>query len=581
MSLAPPQPDVITEAIRCKRRCLYFIHSYCKIKPAESDHYQPFHPWPSQQEVLNGLLLHKLVLLLKARQLGETTIVLAFALWQAIFWPNRTILLFSKDLKSSKDLILRLRMMARQLPRWLCPAIVDENKDQLSFINGSRFISFASNTSGGDSFTAQLAIVDEADLVHDLGLLLSGVKPTISAGGQLILLSRPDKSEPESLFKRLFKSSLAGENNYWSKFLPWNSRPGRDQAWYDREVADAPHMDWVFEQYPSTIEEALAPCQESKRIPIKWLESCYQPEDYKNVVESSVLVGLPGVRIYREPVKGRSYVIGSDPAGGKSNPNSDLSVSQVLDRVSQEQVAVLCGKIEPALLGDYTASLARYYNNAGVLVERNNHGGTVINHMRNNCQDVTLLVGHDRDVGFNKTDKTKILVMDLVAETMRNGGCTVHDRSTFHELANIESATNKAPDGQHDDYADAFGLGLWAAEQPVYEMTFGTVDIGPKKALYERVMSDLDVDKHGIVFIEVLGQWSVSLIAKVPLKDGTMRINVGNYESEKIAKYAHDVGCDILGYPKVHNLPPSEITTRDSERVKLVVRDKLKRTRQI
>src|SRR5688572_18342611 len=100
--------DAAAEIIKSARNCLYWIWHYVKIKPDTEDSYTLFHPWKAQQEVLAGLLTRKQVILLKARQLGQTTIVLAYALWLAVFRPNQTILLFSKDLKTSKDLIKRL-----------------------------------------------------------------------------------------------------------------------------------------------------------------------------------------------------------------------------------------------------------------------------------------------------------------------------------------------------------------------------------------------------------------------------------------------------------------------------------------
>jgi len=47
--------------------------------------------------------------------------------------------------------------------------------------NGS--VARAFPTNAGDSYTATLAIVDEADLVPDLDRLMRSVKPTIDAGG--------------------------------------------------------------------------------------------------------------------------------------------------------------------------------------------------------------------------------------------------------------------------------------------------------------------------------------------------------------------------------------------------------------
>lgn len=527
------------EKIRCAASPLYFSWNYVRVKPDKSDTYQPLHLWPKQQEVLDGLHRNKLVILLKARQLGQTTVVLAYALWVTLFHKNSTILLFSKGLKESKELIEKIRMAVLLLPKWLRPKLVTDAKDRIQFANGSRFISFASKGSGGDSYTARLAIVDEADLIDDLATLLGGVKPTISAAGQLVLLSRPDKSQPESMFKKLYRSAMAGTNGYWHLFLPWWSRPDRDQAFYDREAADSASPDWMAEQYPASVEEALAPRQESKRFPQRWLEACCPPLDERGnrqwppvIANPAVLSGNPGLRVYREPVPGRQYVLGVDPASGKSrskqaNPNLDDSVAIVLDKLSMEQVAVLCNKIEPSLLGDYCAQLARYYNQAHVLVERNNHGHAVLSYLRNSCPDVTVLLGHDRDLGFLTTDKTKVQLYDKLAECARCGGFTINDQATYHQLASVESATLAAPEGQHDDLAMAMGFAIWAAEAPSIQPGLWVLDSAPDKTAPAR-----GSQTEGVRWME---QWQC-FVAEVD-RDGRRHF-LGEFETEEEARLA-------------------------------------------
>jgi Terminase large subunit, T4likevirus-type, N-terminal len=467
--------EIVTQVIMCQESCIYWIWNYVTIKPDKDDAYAPFHPWPAQQEVLDGLCNNKLVVLGKARQLGQTTLVLAFALWVALFRKNQTILLFSKDLKTAKDLIKRLRMMFYQLPRWMRPKVVTDNCDTIVFANGSRFISFASKASQGDSFTAQLAIIDECDLIDDLDTLLGGVKPTIAASGQLILLSRPNKSTPESTFKKIFKAALAGENNYWAKFLSWKARPDRNQEFYDKEYADAQSPDWMAEQYPNSITEFLAPRSEDKRIPRKWLEACSPPLDENGVrqwpapIENpAILAGVPGLRLFEEPIIGRRYVIGVDLASGRGhNPNLDDSAAIIMDKLTCRQVGILVDRVEPALFAEYTATLSRHFNKAGVLPELNGRwGGMFFQHLKDKCQDIEILRGPDGDEGFNTTATSKNDLYQRLAESARCGGMTINDEQTYNQLASIEARTLEAPEGLHDDCSMAYGFAIWACENP-------------------------------------------------------------------------------------------------------------------
>jgi hypothetical protein len=139
------------------------------------------------------------------------------------------VLLFSRRDDEAVDLLkTRLRGMYDRLPSWLKVrffAVDNDHEWQLS--NGSRVLAFP--TTAGDSYTATLAIVDEADLVPDLDRLMRAVKPTIDGGGQMVLLSRADKMKPLSPFKRIYQGGPAGAERVGSGVPPVarSSRPQR------------------------------------------------------------------------------------------------------------------------------------------------------------------------------------------------------------------------------------------------------------------------------------------------------------------------------------------------------------------
>jgi hypothetical protein len=141
-------------------------------------------------------LLHsnRHVVVLKARQLGLTWLVVAFALRLLLFHPIATVLLFSRRDHEATDLMrVRLRGMYDHLSAFLpVRGFTADNAHEWALTNGSRALAFP--TTAGDSYTATLAVVDEADLGPDLDRLLRAVKPTIDGGGRLVLLSRADKS---------------------------------------------------------------------------------------------------------------------------------------------------------------------------------------------------------------------------------------------------------------------------------------------------------------------------------------------------------------------------------------------------
>jgi hypothetical protein len=73
-----------------------------------------------QRRVANLLQANRLVVVLKARQLGLSWLVLAFALWLMLFYPIATVLLFSRRDEEAADLLaVRLRGMYDRLPAFL------------------------------------------------------------------------------------------------------------------------------------------------------------------------------------------------------------------------------------------------------------------------------------------------------------------------------------------------------------------------------------------------------------------------------------------------------------------------------
>src|SRR5262249_40976084 len=112
----------LREVKRCRDRLAYFANNYCHIL-ASSDRsgaWVPFRLWPAQVRVAHELQLYREAVVLKARQLGFTWLVISFALQQLLFAPVATVLLFSKrDDEAAELLEFRLREMYLRLPGWM------------------------------------------------------------------------------------------------------------------------------------------------------------------------------------------------------------------------------------------------------------------------------------------------------------------------------------------------------------------------------------------------------------------------------------------------------------------------------
>jgi hypothetical protein len=311
---------------------------------------------------------------------------------------------------------------------------------------------------------------------------MRAVKPTIDGGGRMVLLSRADKTRPLSPFKRIYQGARQGQNGWAPVFLPWHARPGRDAAWYTAQQQDifarTGATDDLHEQYPATDAEALAPRSLDKRLPADWLKRCYQALEPLTFEQHSRIKppAIAGLVLYATPLPGHRYVVGADPAEG--NPTSDPSALAVLDVNSGEEVASLAGRFEPATFAAHVSAVASWYQRAPVLVERNNHGHAVLLWLGDNAPALLRLCGHDNMPGWHTTTKSKAMLYDCAGEALRDGEAIIHGLETFSQLASIEGATLRAPEGQHDDRAVAFALALKGREKLLRWPAAGTAS-GP------------------------------------------------------------------------------------------------------
>lgn len=260
---------------QCRRSFAYFCNNFCRVLSGDEDAtWVAFKLWHSQVEVARTFQNERLVVVLKARQLGMTWLAVAYALWSMMFNPIATVLLFSRRDDEAVEIKERLKGMYDHLPAWFKAMypVAKNNDHEFAIINGSRALAFPTNA--GDSYTGTLAIVDEADLIPDLSKLMRSVKPTIDGGGKMILLSRVDKFAPDSTFKRIYLGAREGKTAWKAVFLPWNAKPSRDAAWYAETTAEVLHrthnLDEMAEQYPATDKEALAAPNYGGRFKADW-----------------------------------------------------------------------------------------------------------------------------------------------------------------------------------------------------------------------------------------------------------------------------------------------------------------------
>lgn len=185
------------------------------------------------------------------------------------------------------------------------------------------------------------------------------------------------------------------------------------------------------------------------------------------------------VDIYQKPRPDRTYVVGGDPAEGVGGDSSAL---QVIDELTLEQVAEFeSNSVKPAAFATILARTGRYYNDALMAPELNNHGHLVVDRLKNTEKYSKMFVRvvfdekkqkKTRKIGWLTTGGpggTRDLILDefesLVAD-LSTGINSAKLKSQMLTFITDDTGKREAKTGKHDDLIMAFAIALKVARMP-------------------------------------------------------------------------------------------------------------------
>ena len=95
MKNAPLKDVIKKEYVKCAKDPVYFMKKYCVVQhPMKGK--VPFHLYEYQEKALGTFEDHRFNIILKARQLGLSTLTAGYALWRMIFPSDFNIFLPDK-----------------------------------------------------------------------------------------------------------------------------------------------------------------------------------------------------------------------------------------------------------------------------------------------------------------------------------------------------------------------------------------------------------------------------------------------------------------------------------------------------
>ncbi len=466
------------EWVACKQSCLYFLVNYAKIVNKNTGRVVDWQPWSYLVDLIHlftavesdGYPVNRDIIILKARQLGISWLVTAYAIWKAIFYPNTSVLFLSQTGTDAAKLIGggdsgaegKVKFIYSHLPKWMRPELGRNSGEKLDFANGSSLEALMSTDNAGRGTEARIVIRDELEFHPCAAINYASIRPSIDSGGQLIDLSTVDKriSINASHFKSRYVKSKEKGSATTSIFLPWQSRPVRQdgmtlEKWWEKEIVPNYSESEREQEYPASEKEALSVLGSVGFFDEKALKQMKQ--EILEPIETDWPTFNGVLKIYKPPVVGEKYCVFTDPSDGVEDPFHTV----VIKHSTGEGVAEANAKVKADICAKYHDIIVRSYNDAWNSYEVNgNVGGTFDATIKNlNTPNVAPRRDSEGKIpkdkrGWYTTPPMKRKMLWDLEEDVRNREVISHDKETIEEFEGFIQPAGGEPQatgGMHDD----------------------------------------------------------------------------------------------------------------------------------
>ena len=441
----------------------HFCSTYWTIRHPERGRIK-FALREAQEETVRVWIDARYSIVLKARQIGFSTLASAFTFWETFFWPDRFTVMLSRTEREASKLLQKTKYGYKMLPPWMRlrgPDLLSDNQLKMVFANDSSLESLPSGNDPARGEAVYRVVIDEMAFLPNPDEAWASIEPIADVGGRVICLSTANGEG--NIFHTLWVGSQNKTNRFQGVFFPW-SAGDRDEDWYEAKKRDLP--DWqLAQEYPSDPEEAFIrsgrPVFDLEAIrniePIEpdrgYLKKGYGKNVYDFIQDGGALA------VWDFPNLHENYVIGADVAEGLGH--GDYSSAHVISADTGMLVAHWHGHVDPDLFGEEILSaLGYYYNHALIGVESNNHGLTTIKGLqrigyRNTYRQRKMNARNpvaSETMGWRTTSVSKPLAIDELNAAIRDEGISIYDALTMAELRTfVRESNGKMHGSPHDD----------------------------------------------------------------------------------------------------------------------------------
>lgn len=492
-----------------------WIETFLKIAD-KSGKIVPFKLTPEQKTLVSGLE-HKNIIS-KSRQLGCSVVCCALSIRKCVCHPNTTCVLISHSQESTNKVFAKLKQMFYSLPDCIRPDLLTNNRQELSFVNGSRI---SCQTAGnkdlcrGDTINGVLHMSEFALWKNQEGQMQS-LMQAVTESATVIVEST---TKGFNLYSQTYMQARNNENDFKSFMFNWiNGRtlfiPQYKQAvksykarhngkmltedeyddeekalaklgmtpeqavWRRMKIAES-SLDAFHEEFPSTFEESCIVTGSSvfDNNRVVRLQQAIIEKNIKPLPLDKI-TGLPNVlrphiqngnlKVWTTPRPKVKYYLGCDVAEGLGGKR-DSSTIYVSDKEGRQVAQFKSNKVKPYEFADVIDAIGRWYNKGLLVVEKASGGHACIERLRIDKKYMNMYKCKTYDefkreiwkVGYDTNVKTKSLAVNDMREWFDKGLIDINSNDLLEEMKTFVAEDNgsfNAVVGSHDDLVSSCWL---------------------------------------------------------------------------------------------------------------------------
>ncbi|MGA7340035.1 MAG: terminase [Terracidiphilus sp.] len=421
-------------------------------------------------------------IVLKARQMGITTWAAARFFLKTITRPGTLTLQVAHTQEAAEEIFRIVHRFLDWLPEELREGPLKtgrSNVRQIVFpeIDAQYRVVTAGDRNAGRGLTVQnLHCSELARWPGDPAETLAGLRAAMTPGAELILESTPDgvggcfheewlRARETGTVRHFFPWWM--ERRYRAPAVAEATLSEEERALMKRRRLNLEHIAYrrqiragfrglaaqeFAEDSESCFRASGEPVFELAAIEARLAET---PEPAERRCNGELEVWLPAM-------PGRRYLVALDPAGGGSE--GDYSAAQVLEMETGLQCAEFAGHVGGLELARLASELGAEYNQAWLVVERNNHGSGVLAYLEAPC-------GYERvyrqggQPGWLTTSLSRPAALGRLASALVDEPHRFMSRRLLSEcrsFVRLRNGSSGARAGTHDDRVMAIAVGLAA-----------------------------------------------------------------------------------------------------------------------